>query len=1077
VAWCTGLLIWHRDRINEFIGLEKELSHCILFENHSRSIEILDEIDRICGISIWSISLRVSILKSAEKFDEASIFEKEIINFHSENGFFVAIVRNNISQKQDPALSFSRGGIIRRQIIRDFHGPIKDFLLYRIVPKDFIFDEWIEYKGVLEYEKDCSLIDAFKAMIEFLCNELSDRPSNSSIAETTTRRLSGKISSPFIRNLGIYYGINFEPECNAHEYELLDLYTCGKHDDFVEKAHENPRIVSNFAFYELYIKALISCESKPKDTLFPYISERLIDILTRKDSQQRALTDILSICDSYSGISWFRELHLFIFKKTSFLDHDAFNYITRLSAALSSFDSPQKGLILSKFQNGKEFIEACQRVTHGSITLESLKAIHFNEEPKLPEHLKDSIKEERLLKYQAQHFIRVGDLYSAIDQLKILSKHRNVLLRYYALNKLSLIYLDIGSPEKAIEIFVASALNNKNLISIFNSQKICSAAELIIQTAPTIDAVIALSLHSRFIDDEFDSALKFSFDQIISAYSFESPLDLNKTSISEEKLFYFFEFVCVPYVMKISLYFESIEEIENCRINVCNFLISKDVSKESLIDEVKEITKEQVIREAAQHVEQSRINADTSSFRDSRSNIYRSAFSRFVDLKKSKDYSQYEDDRVFIDLIRAIPKEMLYESGAGVYLLGTPLNEKNAAFNSLVEMLRDEFTFGEKGLNSYLSTRIRHGVLPNAIRGAISDDNLLSPVDTKTGSPAENTAWKERLFKLKKKEWSRISDALKKFTTNFEGLIKEVNDDWLQITSLSTEITQMHRTKKTPTALFNYTLSSLESFAIQNEVIDNEYDTLAREVSTWLWAKTESNLKQVREKLKSVALFKFSLFLDELSNEISEISDDEEKVALLKDAIARGKVSLQNTFNQVLSWFTRAEVTEIPTFNMATAIEIAARSANVSVESEKMSNLEFSGRNLAHFVDILYILFENAVTKSNLGKENLNVSISVDEMEQDLCIKVKNNCLPIDNPDNENASLNFYREGLQVKDITNQLAQTEGGTGIFKIGKTLRNDIEIESNLEFGFLDNQTFEVNILMKGGIEALCDESTYS
>ncbi|MBT4819002.1 MAG: hypothetical protein HON70_25055 [Lentisphaerae bacterium] len=290
------------------------------------------------------------------------------------------------------------------------------------------------------------------------------------------------------------------------------------------------------------------------------------------------------------------------------------------------------------------------------------------------------------------------------------------------------------------------------------------------------------------------------------------------------------------------------------------------ISKESLANEVKEITKEQVIREAANHVDHSRIFADTASFRDSRSTAYRNAFERYLELKQG-DYSDHPDEQQLTSVYEVLlPSNLMDESASSVHLLALSLNDKNMTFHRLVSMLRDEFTFGEKGLNGYLGTRIRHGLLPGTIRTAAAKEQLLTP---KTSGPerriSRNVFWEERLPSLPEDEWRQVDKALTSFTEKYEEIIAEINDEWLQIASLDQDLKNMQQGGGKAKALFDYSISALETFALQKELSEDDYEHFIRVVTGWLWRRTNRNLKKVRSELTAAAAQRFRACYSDLN--------------------------------------------------------------------------------------------------------------------------------------------------------------------------------------------------------------------
>src|SRR5690606_3841669 len=136
-------------------------------------------------------------------------------------------------------------------------------------------------------------------------------------------------------------------------------------------------------------------------------------------------------------------------------------------------------------------------------------------------------------------------------------------------------------------------------------------------------------------------------------------------------------------------------------------------------------TRRLVLQEAANQVHSSRIFSDANLLRGPSSSAFRALYERFIALR-SHDFSSSKDEEAFHDFLKILQRDpLLLKNAHTLHIQDLVLNEKNSVFLKLIKLVRDEFTFGEKGLNVYLSTRIRHGHFPNTIRKPLLDNGLL----------------------------------------------------------------------------------------------------------------------------------------------------------------------------------------------------------------------------------------------------------------------------------------------------------------------------------------------------------------
>jgi len=1078
--WIIGLIVYHKDIINKYIKLEDLVTKSILNENYDEALSLLDQIDDLCGVSTWSITIRGSVLSISDQYEKSQEFLKSIITKSNDNELFKSICRHLINRHNDSSMHVSSGIALRNQITRSIDGELQSFLIYKLVPKDFAYNYRINYEDILNFEKNSSLIDAFKAVISFISSALdSEEIEITQAAKFAAETLSPHMSYHILDGLLAYYGIVPDWEFKSTDFSLIDAYTIGDYVDVCDRARRVSNGYFDFALFELISKASARTGINPFTGLLNYILSNLVNILLKQDGYQKSLTDLLAICHAFSGIPWFQELHFIISRESSFIDQKSHDHLILLSSVYSKVNSPRKS---ESFPIGlsNDFFISCNRKIHNSISVKLFEILKDNKVSSFEDPVFSGIEVNRLRKYKAKILVSNGMIDEAISILEQLSKCEDRISAYDANRLLVEAYIDTNQGEKALELFVCAAMSNRNVVLRFNSYRICEVAKLLINKSSSICVPIALSLHSIFVDDSYDSALRYSFEKYLQTIGVVTPIDIvNKIEeIGKDKVHYFLEYVCIPDVMKLSFIFETKQDIENCRIAICAYLIENNISKTLLVNEVKKITKDQVIRKAVTQVDHSRIYADTGGFVDSKSIDFVNIFERYIKLNRNY-YSSYDDEKDLNKLYVSMIDSGLVDKFYTLHLLGVSLNEKNSTFHKLISMMRDEFTFGHKGLNSYLSTRIRHGVLPNTIRGCVSGENLVTAINPKSKIPKNNEYWRNSLSFISEEKWEKIERAFSKFTVDFERIINEINDEWLQVVSLDQDIKSLQKGGAKDKAIFDYSISNLETYALQKMLGDGGYDEYVKIVTSWLWRRTEINLKSVKNMLSSDASDRFIECYTKLLESINSTIDDKTLLVDLHDAVNRSKDSLNTALNLINSWFTRSEFDVIKEFELTTSVDIAVIPASVKVEYKSPSNaILFDGRHLTSFVDIFYILFENAVSNSQLNRDDLLVSVDIDYEEgADLIIKVSNNCKEIDDIEVANNELDYYRKAYGDESLINQVVQQEGGTGIFKIWKILSKDIEVNHSLELGYENNNLFVVKIVIHESNRVLCDENTNS
>jgi hypothetical protein len=791
------------------------------------------------------------------------------------------------------------------------------------------------------------------------------------------------------------------------------------------------------------------------------IIKAMVSLMIKDEDYEKSLSYLLCLCHCFSPLRWFVQLRLFVENEAKGLNAVQKKIIRELSIVYSRLNSPRKMEIFSEVIQ-KDYLNEYYQNIGNSLTLKLWNNKNNEVEPSCEDLA--AVEKGRFDKYLALHYLKIKDYDNAIKVLENLVKTEDILLRNEASEMLIDLYLEDNNYEKASEEFVSKCIINKNLIPYYKSEKICEFLKSVITKSDNICIPIVFSLHSRFINDNYDSALRFSFESFLEINNIKEPLERNVLyeKYDENLVDYFLEYVCTSDVMKLYYYFDSTKKIENNRIEICNYLINKKVSKDILIYEVKERTKKLVVADAAKHVENSRIYSDTSVFHSeiTADNIL-SLYHKYLDLAEN-DYADKQDELTLQEFYNRFKDTSVIEQAYSVHILSMPLNEKNKCFLSLISIMRDEFCYGNKGLNNYLSTRIRHGHLPTTLRKSVLDEKLVTRRLAKTQSFKKNEYWLSKLVTRDERDEKKIDKYFAEFSNDYEKVISEINDKWIQIFTLDQKISSLVSQQPKLDALFNYSISNFESYIIQQKIpIKTEYSEFVKHVVDWLWSRTDINLKCVREKINTDARTGLTELLNKLQKVINLAVSDKIILTEFNDSVGRAKASLSANIEQITSWFERSDESGIDSYDIETAIEIARRSTNVKLASNIDREYRLRGSTLTNFVDCIYIFFENAISKSNTSKDNLNLELSLLAESNQVQLRITNKCQSLADVEEANNALNGYREKYGQSKIEISKLQEEGGTGFFKIWNIIYNGLGLVHTLKFGYDDVDTFAVEL----------------
>lgn len=1060
ISWCIGVLETHKEKINLFLSLENEILLNLFEDDFEAALKLLDVLEKECGPSLWSIGLKGSLLSLLDKLDDKRTLILKINTESSSNKFLKTTAALLANKYEDNSTLPAFNNFGEQKIRRSFSGELLHFLMYKIIPTSYVFS--YDFNHILNREKNTSFIDIFICLLDMVkfsitTNHKNDYYNESELVITSLYKL---FPTKKIESLANAFGIITPFDFAKNEINIIDEYTAGNYSAVCKMFEENKQYAIKFSLFEIWAKSACRTKVFPKGFLGELL-DITASVILKDKNYDAALNRVYLLCQAFNGISWFKELQMFVTREAKFISKEINSRLDRASAIISDLNSP---LRFDKLPPEVSF-EYAKNLTNTFPESNSVRLFlgHIDIEEQSVGAL--AIEVNRQNRYKALKLIRLGERNDAILILKELSQSEDIIVKNEAYKQLVSTYIAINEIECALSAYVNVVMSNFNLLYSFDSETLCESAIDIIKDSQDISISISLSLHSIYVNSDYDAALKYAFEKFLINNGYKSPLELfeNKSGFDESQLNYFLEYVCIPENMKLYFYFDTTKEIEECRIEICKKLIEKGHSQEKLVFEVKERTKRQVILNAVKQVDNSRIHADISNLINS-TNI-RQLYESFTQLR-TKNFSDSEDEVQFNKILESLDdlkkEEGFEQSLSMIHVQDLVPNEKNAVFMRLIKLVRDEFTFGVKGLNGHLSTRIRHGHLPNTLKKCFADQNLVSPKISATGSFKRNEFWLDKFNHLSESKLILLDKDFSEFSSKLFELINEINDKWLQVVVYDQDIAGLDGGDLKKIALFNYSTTYIESFYLQKFLpVGSDYSDFVKQVTAWLWRKTEKNLNDVRDEIDTTLRTRLLKLLDGLEKTVFSQVGDSLGLAEFNESMATSRRKINFALDLIIGWFNRSKGLSIPNFDTDTVISITEWSAGAKVENIDSAGYQYQGWTLTYFVDAMYVLLDNSITKSNLGKDDLKISTIWEVDNEDLVITTKNNCAPIISLADCNSALDFYRNSYAQEEYSIKAAQGEGNSGFFKVWKSLYKDLELEHTIWFGYTSLTEFSVII----------------
>ncbi|WP_122417222.1 hypothetical protein [Pseudomonas viridiflava] len=1057
IAWCLGIVELFKVELQEFLDHEDVIQRCILEENYEKAFRQLDRVDEVCGISFWSIGIRSTLLSiSGEKEKKQSLLTDKMGESET-NGFLKSITRIIINKYEESDGVSSESSFTEQKIKRTYSGATLHFLMYKAVPmnNEFAYD----YNEILNIEKHSSPVDIIVCLIDFAT--YANCGMHGSVYENDAHKICKSLnkifSSDYISALGVTFGIEYSWGKLFDECDILEDYTRGNYDAIVNRKNLKDRLV-RFSDFEVVCGAACRARHKVEGFLGELINAACSLILKDEDFE-RSAAYLSLLTNSLGKLPWFRLMQLLILRETKFTTEEADFTLARAQALLADVNSHRKVRFLPEILR-TNYIAA---IAPGN----RYTALHNLFIPNDEEDCEDSslgeVDKARAMKYVAVDLYNKDKPSEAIRLLKDLIALSDQVISQAAVKLLILSHLKAADIQTAIDLYVKMALDNPRLLKTLDSNAICLAGEKLIENSRTLEISIALSIHNRFVESNYTAALRYAFERYLHNNKIENPIEIFEIDTPDtEKLYYFAEHVCTPENMKLYLYFETARDVEICRIEICKRLVKAGRSLELMVPEIKERTRKIVLHDAAKHVESSKIYSDTSSFLTSTElNHLYTRYQKMCDDEIAKPPDQIELES-FVDGVKS-DKEIINNAHI-VHIQSLVLGERNSLFFKLMKLMRDEFTYGAKGLGGFLSTRIKHGHFPNTLRKCAADENLLSRKVNSTGGYKKNLVWIDKLGPLSADQQGIVDKALTEFSSKFDDLINKANDKWLNITIVDQDVAGLSLDETENEALFNYSITYLSAHLLSVGLPPaTSYQDFVRYVSDWLWGRTEANLERVRSKLSKEFRDEAFRRVDKLEKDIMDCVRDESKLSQFQESLVRLRQRLATSVDTVIGWFERSQGLAVPQFDSEIAMRIACISADAKIDYKDHTQVQFQGRALTYIVDVLYVILENCVTKSNLSKDNLMINGVLHLDGEDAVLLIENNCTPVGDYMLANANLGPYRDRYGKESYMLPASRTQGGTGLAKIWKALAKDLDLSHSIEFGYSSSSSFRIELVI--------------
>lgn len=1067
--WAIFRSCMYQEELRLYLRNREAFESSILKGAYDECTEVLERHREELGVSLWWaqawMTLGENVPDCKRKDRQAEIDEAPV-------GSISSFMLRYLSRRAE-----SRGSkVFLQEEISAALGELEDgFTTYAA---SRVFDLYsatpLELSSVMFYEGQSSLIDHYEAAVATL-QAMASAHAIPSVAMTALKKpISVLTKCTGDKRLA---PISLAFDCLATDAidrgrdsraQIFEAYLDGDYSSAIRRAseHLSDSDPTDAACLALLARAVVRAGSEIPKLPPPMLTmcASLVAIFSLRESSYGEATSVFSTVDSHYGHTWALYLRKAVLLCLQQETAKSLILQARDLMALDPYISPLS-LACAGPSSVSEVRRTLQQKGIYAKTLPAMEVLFFGERASATS---DRELSRRELSYLGRHLLGAGKSSLAVPILEQLIDKVHPDGRYRALAALAMAKAKIGDTQSALKLMTDSYIQCSDAPTSLPLNEVLGCLGEADTWPESIDVPICLELYNAFSSDNRLAELRYAFERYQEIHSIQVPSDVTRTVAQSEggRAMLYLNRVWTPEVMRQTLLYNGSQEIGDARIEVCRQLASMDpANAEVYFDEIRARVKQDEIAKGTSLVEQSKVYVDIAAIKRNLKAKIGGQYSRYKASSSTRD----EPSQIIVEKIADAILELQLNENRSIsktlstlHLMNDVETETDSQFDPIFTEVTQEFLRGDHGLNAYLSTRVRHGVLANTLRKPVADEHLITTKDEGGVSYKPNTYWDERFDYHACR--GLVTKALEHFAQSFDNLICELRDEYLQIAIY-------HGVKAAPQdskAAFTYRSSNLERrfmqrYAVKSRTVDEFIDVCIDN----LWEKTDENLVAVRKGLDNDFRQRFFALFDRLTEAISSIPYST-AIGDLRNCIFRAKTQLRLRLDEISSWFKRSQVYDRQDYQASLPVDIAlnmiAKTVSESSEAPKIEvrthdrSILMPGRTLDGMVDAFYVILSNAMEHSGLDIAALNIIVDFSLEPTRYCVRVESNLAPSIPSVVQREKVMSIRDGLNRSD-SRRLAQLEGGSGLRKLWRSINSPFYAEPKLDFGFSEDGMFYV------------------
>lgn len=1041
--WAAGVLGAHADLISSFVLRKREFDDAFLMDDFTKCIELLGAIEREFGYSFWYIDSRIRTLQRADGLSAQKTYLQAILNKSNLRGL-TAYLSFLFSYSCEDSVSLIDVTRTLDELDNTVPQDLLDYIKYQTNP--FAASEAEEPHLLIANEESSPIVDRYLTFIHAVRLALVRSPDPRPRSLRTAIGLLDRIVDSELDLLRMCLRLARPPLVPARTALLIaySKYAEGDYataNDLLEThASDSP---SDASTTELQARVALYMQLDARaPALRGAIIQNLANSIGLQGNVEAATFELKRQAMITRKQPSAMQIVAYLQRSPCFGLLGNYSEIDALWALSSGLENPWHHHLLTELLDDPNIPSSATGAAVSTTAVQLHQALRASTADANVTIASLNLPHSRKALFLGHNALIKGDYTRAAQHYSEARERGRMDTQNASRYRFEALFADKQYTE-CLQLTREAYFDNPSSYQLFDLGKLVDKVSEITPAETSLDWLITLEIHTRHQDASKDRLLSDAHEDFLEACGVTTPSALRSVvgNLDVRCVTHFLRWISTIRNLEDMVVFRSSIEVEQERVRVLQLLSDIDGAHQPIYaQEIQQIVKSAEVERLLKRVYECRIYVDEEGAKQLIEPMIRDGFQRYKQMIELPEIS-FQADNIVQQLKRAL-KDKNNDALKNIKL---PTTERESLFESIYAIAMHSFFLSpECGLDTYLSTRIRHGAIEGELRSSLSKRGLLPVGSAREIEHAARASWP--LSTLSDQRWTSIATALSTFSMTVSAHIRCVKDDLVRIED-----------RGHPSGMFSLRIEQ-EGWKQVMRKIDpaTNYVEFVDLLFSHFWSMVGEDLSRIRGHLTGELQAQIVSALDALSAALGKTGERSEIRDIL-DTISLVRAEVLADIQRVCSWFRLPAPADDTPHSIDVAVQVATKMIRtcypqLTIEPQVylMFDRKLVGWALPSVVDILSICLDNAVKHSGITGRCPFISIRIGSVGDLLQLEVTNE---ISETTDLAALASDLAERLQIAKSSAAALAQEGGSGFGKILRIMSRDLNVERSFDVTLVD------------------------